>query len=263
MLIVQISDTHITCPGSKAYGIAPMTANLGCCVEHINTMVPQSDVVIHTGDVTNTGTPEEVRQAAAVLAHLACPVFMVPGNHDSGSVLSAEFGMEICPDGDFVVDDYPVRLIGMDSTDPGKPGGKITAAQAQWLDRQLSGAPEKPTLIFMHHPPVKCGVRESDEDGFVGADLLGQVVGKYNNIERIVCGHIHLLVHARWHGTIVSTAPSMGMQLGLDLTMEKESEFLLNEPGYLLHHWTGHEQLITHAVSMEKTEGPFLFEEQG
>jgi len=263
MLIVQISDSHITEPGYKAYGIGPMIANLARCVEHINAMVPPPDVVIHSGDVTNSGTVPEARQAVAVLRQLGCPVYVVPGNHDSGAILSAEFGVEICPVGDFVLDAFPLRLIGMDSTDPGKPGGKLTGAQVQWLDGILSDAAEKPTLIFMHHPPVKCGVRESDGDGFIGADLLGQVVGKYANIERIVCGHIHLLVHARWHGTIVTTAPGMGMQLGLDLTMKKESEFLLNEPGYLLHHWTKHQQLITHAVSLEKTDGPYLFEEQG
>ena len=187
---------------------------------------------------------------------------MVPGNHDSGRVLSDECGMEICPSGDYVVDDFPVQLIGMDSTDPGNPGGKITGDQAGWLKQQLSAGPEKPTVIFMHHPPVKCSVRESDRDGFAGADLLGEVVGKFGNIERILCGHIHLPVHVRWHGTIIATAPSIGMQLGLDLTMEKEAEFSLVEPGYLLHHWTPHQNLITHAVSLAKGEGPYLFEEQ-
>ncbi len=262
MLIAQISDSHITQAGSKAYGIAPMADNLARCVEHINQMVPRPDVVVHSGDVTNSGTAEEARHAAALLGKLACPVFVVPGNHDSGPVLTETFGLAVCPEGDFVVDDFPVRLIGMDSTDPGQPGGRIATEQAGWLDQQLSGAPEKPTVIFMHHPPVKCGVRESDGDGFAGDDLLGWVVARYSNIERILCGHIHLLVHARWYGTIVTTAPGMGMQLGLDLTMEKQAEFLLTEPGYLLHHWQQGQQLITHAVSLEKTEGPFLFKEQ-
>lgn len=262
MLIAQISDTHITPAGSKAYGIAPMAENFARCVAHINQMVPQPDVVIHSGDVTNCGSKQEALHAASLLGELACPVYMVAGNHDSGRVLNEVFGSQVCPVGDYVIDDYPVRLIAMDSTDPGKPGGKITKIQTEWLDAQLSGDPEKPTIIFMHHPPVKCGVRESDEDGFIGADLLGQVVGRYSNIERILCGHIHLLVHARWHGTIVTTAPSMGMQLGLDLTMEKEAEFLLTEPGYLLHHWTGNRQLISHAVSLAHGQGPFLFREQ-
>ncbi|VAV92372.1 3',5'-cyclic-nucleotide phosphodiesterase [hydrothermal vent metagenome] len=263
MLIAHISDTHITSPGNKTYGVAPMAENLARCVEHISQMVPRPDVVFHSGDVTNAGTAAEVRHAVALLEKLDCPVFMVPGNHDNGRVLSDECGSTICPMGDYVVDDFPLRLIGMDSTDPGKPGGKITTAQAGWLETQLSSEPEKPTLIFMHHPPVKCGVRESDRDGFVGADLLGEVVGKYNNIERILCGHIHLLIHARWQGTVVTTAPSTGMQLGLDLTMEKEPAFSLTEPGYLLHDWTQQQQLITHTVSLARGEGPYLFEEQG
>jgi 3',5'-cyclic AMP phosphodiesterase CpdA len=263
MLIAHISDTHITPKGSKAYGIAPMAENLSRCIKHINQLEPRPDVVIHSGDVTNAGTPEETRHVAVLLKELHAPVFVVPGNHDFGKVLTTELGKTICPVGNYVVDDYPVRLIGMDSTGPGLHGGKVTGEQISWLAEQLAGEHEKPTLIFLHHPPIKCSVLESDADGFIGADLLGEVVAKYSNIERILCGHIHMLTHARWHGTIVTSAPSMGMQLGLDLTMKKESEFLLTEPGYLLHYWTQYEQLITHAVSLEASEGPFLFEEQG
>ncbi len=261
MLIAQISDTHITAPGTNTCGVAPMADNLERCITHINQLEPKPDVVLLTGDVTNGGTVEEARHAAQLLTKLESPFYVIPGNHDAAGVLSLVFGEAVCPAGDYVLDNGPVRLIGMDSTDPGKPGGKITAAQAEWLEGQLANEPDKPTIIFIHHPPVKCSVIESDEDGFIGADLLGQVVAGFSNIERILCGHIHLLVHARWHGTIVTTAPSMGMQLGLDLTMEKEAEFYLNQPGYLLHYWTKHKNLITHAVSLESAQGPYRFEE--
>jgi len=263
MLIAQISDTHITSPGSKAYGVASMAENLRTCVEHINQMVPRPDVVIHSGDVTNAGTVDECRYAAEILAGLDMPLYVVPGNHDAGKNLSTAFEGGVCPDNDYVVEDYRVRLIGMDSTRPGQPGGLITVAQARWLDERLAAQPDKPTMIFLHHPPVKCSVLESDEDGFEGSELLGAVVEKYANVERILCGHIHLLVQVRWHGTLVSTAPSIGMQLGLDLTMQKPSEFLLSAPGYLLHYQTNHGHLVTHVVSLAGTKGPYFFKEHG
>jgi len=108
----------------------------------------------------------------------------------------------------------------------------------------------RPTVIFMHHPPLKCGVPETGEGGFAGADMLGDIVADYPNIERILCGHIHLLTHVRWRGTVVSTAPSMGMQLTLDLTWTAPPRFLLTGPAYLLHHWTPENMLITHAVQV-------------
>jgi len=88
------------------------------------------------------------------------------------------------------------------------------------------------------------------------------MIVKHGNIERILCGHIHLLVHARWQGTVVTTAPSMGMQLGLDLTMKHPSEFFLEDPGFLLHYWTPQKNLITHTVYVRNREGPYLFEDQ-
>ena len=80
------------------------------------------------------------------------------------------------------------------------------------------------------------------------------------SVDRIIlCGHIHLLTHSRWRGTIVSTAPSVGMQLTLDLTQNEPSRFLLSDPAYLLHHWTPDKALVTHVIQLSEQEGPFEF----
>jgi Icc protein len=264
MLIAQISDTHIPKRGAKTYGIAPMAENLARCIEHINKSIPKPDVVLVTGDITNTGIIEETEHAATLLAQLQCPFYVIPGNHDDRSTLNAAFDDNAHPPGyqgfsNYVIEGFDVRLIAMDSTVPGSPGGEICHSRAEWLDQRLSEFEQQPTVIFMHHPPVMCGVLETDMDGFSGVDLLSGVVNKYNNIERIVCGHIHLPTHARWHGTVVSTAPSMGMQLGLDLTLKKPSEFILEAPAYQLHYWTPQKDLVTHTVYVRDVDGPYPF----
>ena len=264
MLIVQISDTHIVDNGRKTLGIAPMAENLASCVAHINQFQPRPDVVLHTGDVTNSGKLAEAERAAEILEPLCCPLYIVPGNHDSADTLWSVFGEYACPSRtksglDYVVEGHTVRMIGLDSTSHGGAGGKLSATQLAWLEARLAEQPNHPTVIFMHHPPIKCGVLETDADGFVGADKLGTIVAKHANIERFICGHIHLPVHARWNGTIVSTAPSMGMQLGLDLTMQRESEFFLEAPGYQIHHFTPQENLITHTIYVRPLIGPNSF----
>lgn len=266
MIIAQISDIHIAGYGKKTYNIAPMAENLALSVDHINQFDPVPDVVIVTGDIAMNGLEEEVERADKILNKLQMPFYVVPGNHDERSSLWSVMGGNACPsmpDGfiNFVVDDYAVRLIGIDSTVPGEPGGEICEKRAAWLDARLAEETEKPTAIFMHHPPVKCGVLETDEDGFVGVDRLAAVVEKYSNIERLICGHIHLQVNVRWHGTVVSTAPSTGMELALDLTLTRESEFLLEAPGYQLHYWTPQNDLVTHTVYVREIDGPYLFEE--
>jgi Icc-related predicted phosphoesterase len=150
----------------------------------------------------------------------------------------------------------------MDSTIHEKSGGELCTTRLAWLDEQLAKDTHKPTIIFMHHPPVKIGVIEADIDGFIGAEKLAAIVERYNNIERIICGHVHLQTHTRWHGTIVTTAPSVSMELVLDLTLKKPPQFVVKPPSYLLHYWTPYKNLVTHTVSARKTDGPYLFEEQ-
>lgn len=266
MLIAQISDLHIAGWGKKTYGIAPMAENLARCVEHINLLNPLPDLVLVTGDITTDGLKEEAERAAAILNKLQMPFFIIPGNHDDRSTLWSVFGGEACPSKsndffNYVIDAYDIRLIGLDSTIPGAPGGEICKTRAAWLDERLSEEKEKPTAIFMHHPPVKFGVLETDVDGFVGAERLGNIIEKYSNIERLICGHIHLQANVRWRGTIVSTAPSPGMKLVLDLTMKRNSEFILEEPGYQLHYWTPHKNLVSHTVYVREVNKTYLFEE--
>ena len=242
MLIVHISDSHIAGYGKKAYDVAPTAENLSLCVNHINGLTPQPDLVLITGDITFDGLLEEAERAAAILKKLHYPFYVVPGNHDDRAILFSEFSKDHCPAKNenfinYVIEGYEIRLIGMDSTIPDAPGGEICDRRANWLEARLAEQPEQPTIIFMHHPPVKCGVIETDMDGFTGAKRLGDIISGYSNIERILCGHIHLEAHVRWHGTIVSTAPSMGLQLSLDLTLEKPSQFYVEFPGYQLHYY--------------------------
>jgi len=266
MLIAQISDIHIAGWGKKAYGVAPTAENLARCIDHINLLNPQPDLLLVTGDITSKGLMEEAERAASLLDKLRCPYYIIPGNHDDRTVLWSAFGGQACPSRtgtflSYVIGGYDVRLIAMDSTIPGAPGGEICESRATWLDECLTEAGHQPTVIFMHHPPIKCGVNETDIDGFIGADRLGRVIEKYTNIERIVCGHIHLLVHARWRGTVISTAPSMGMQLVLDLTLQRASEFVLEAPAYQLHYWTPGKNLVTHTVHVREGAGRYLFED--
>jgi 3',5'-cyclic AMP phosphodiesterase CpdA len=264
MLIAHISDTHIAGPGLKTNGLAPMAENLSRCVDAINALTVQPDLVLLSGDVANDATRDEALRAGEILAGLNSPLYLVPGNHDDRDVLWDVFGGGAVPsrtDGfiNYVVNGPDLRIIALDTVAQGKSGGAFCNTRAAWLREMLAGGGDQPTIIFMHHPPLKCGVPETDQDGFDGAKELGAIIAAYPNIQRILCGHIHLLTTARWNGAVVTTAPSMGMQLTLDLTQKRPSRFYLTDPGYLLHHWTPDKVLITHAVTVRDMDGPYEF----
>ncbi|MGV6810983.1 MAG: phosphodiesterase [Brevirhabdus sp.] len=264
MILAQISDAHISSRGQKTCGVAPMAQNLTACVDSLNTMSVGPDLVVVSGDLTQNGTEPEVAHAAQILSALTCPWFVVPGNHDDRDTLWTVLGGGACPTREegflnFSLSGYPLRIIGLDSTRPGQPGGALCPERAGWLRAQLEEADGTPVVIVLHHPPLRLGVPETDIDGFENADTLGEIVTAFPNIERLLCGHIHLETHTRWHGSVVTTAPSTGMQLTLDLSQEKPSQFLLSPPGYLLHHWTADRTLITHSITVAPFDGPHDF----
>ncbi len=265
MIIAQISDTHIVEEGKNTLAVAPTASNLARCIEHLNQFKPTPDVVVISGDITENGLPDQYSHAAKLLSGLEIPYFIIPGNHDINENLWTQFGEEKClhmQDGmfNYVVEDFPVRLIAMDSTIANASGGELTQKQLNWLDEKLGEKPHCPTLIFLHHPPVPCSVLETDDDGFIGAKELGAVLEKYSNIERLACGHIHMPISTKWSGTVVSSAPSTGMRLSLDLTMKKPSGFFLDRPAYQIHHWTPQNNLITHTIYVHEETQPFSFE---
>ncbi|HHC29831.1 MAG TPA: phosphodiesterase [Rhodobacterales bacterium] len=264
MLIAQISDLHISRPGQNTCGVAPMADNLAACIDSLNGLAVRPDVVLISGDVTQSGTPQEVAHAAHLLATLDSPYYMVPGNHDNRQALWDAFGGTACPTREngflnFALTDHPVQIIGLDSTTPGKPGGAICPNRAAWLRARLIEADGAPVVIVLHHPPLRLGVPETDVDGFANAADLGAIVEEFPNIERLLCGHIHLETHSRWHGSVVTTAPSMGMQLTLGLGSDGPSQFFLSPPAYLLHHWTADGILVTHNIGVAPLDGPHGF----
>lgn len=264
MLIAQISDTHITLPLKKTYGIADTAKNLTDCVKYINTLEPKADIVLLTGDISNSGQYEELIHAKSILDKLEAPYFVIPGNHDNRNDVWAVFNGKACPsrsDGfiNYVINKGDIKFIALDSVIEGKPGAEICQTRANWLDEQLNKKPAQPTIIFMHHPPVKCNILETDQDGFIGADLLGDIVGKHKNIKAIFCGHIHIQAHINWRNTVVSVAPSTNMRLMLDLTMRKESQFYLDYPAFQLHYWSDDKNLISYPILIRNNQASYPF----
>ena len=71
--IAQISDTHLLCPVKVGETdiVKQRINNLKRCVDSINNLDPQPDIIIHTGDVTQNGTVEEYKIAASILDYLS------------------------------------------------------------------------------------------------------------------------------------------------------------------------------------------------
>jgi 3',5'-cyclic AMP phosphodiesterase CpdA len=130
-----------------------------------------------------------------------------------------------------------------------------------WLETRLAEAPGRPTMIFLHHPPFATGIEHMDRIGLDGADRMAEIVVRYPNVERVLCGHLHRSIEARWAGTLARTAPSTAHQVALDLREGAPGTFIMEPAAFLLHIWQEGVGVVTHTSYVGDFPGPFLFRE--
>ncbi len=267
MLLAQITDTHVVEGGRRHYDRVDTSAMLAAAIAHVNGLVPQPDLVVLTGDLVNDGRPEQYEELVRLLAGVRAPMAAIPGNHDDRANLRAALPAATAfdheppsPDGadgrdgragaddrpiDGVIESYPVRLIGLDTTIPGEHGGRFRAEQAAWLDEVLSAQPDRPTLIFQHHPPFATAIGWMDDVGLADRELEAAVVVRHPQVVGVICGHIHRAITTAFAGTVASTWPSTGPQVALALD-GSANRYCDEPPAVALHHWSPEGGLVSH-----------------
>ena len=265
MIVAQISDTHILRPGRlfrcPVKGLSPdaergpveldTAAHLTRAVAGLNALAPRPDVTVLTGDLVDNGEPEEYEHLRSLLAPLAMPVFVIPGNHDArGPMRQAFCDHSYLPaDGflQYAVDDFPLRIVALDTLAAGTHGGTLCAERLRWLDAALASRPDHPTMIVMHHPPFTTGITYMDNYGLDNVAGLAEIVARHPQVERIACGHLHRAIDRRFAGTVAGTAPSTAHQIRLNLIADERISFNFEPPGYQLHVWR-EGALVTHTA---------------
>ncbi|RCK21981.1 phosphodiesterase [Thalassospira lucentensis] len=267
MLIAQLTDLHIGAGRRLAYRKVDTAGALEKAVAHVMSMAPRPDVVLFTGDIGDLGTPDEYALVAEILKDLTIPYFMVPGNHDRRGPLRAAF-----PDAtpvamgqafvNYVVDDFALRLIALDTLDEGKPGGVLPKSQLDWLRGVLADEDDRDCLIFLHHPPILTGIAHMDAQNLGdGADELADIVSEHRDrIRAIICGHVHRPIHTVWAGVPLIIGPSVAHQVAFDLRADGPSAFVMEPPAMHLHVWDADQKnLMTHLAYLDHYDGPHPF----
>lgn len=262
LLLAHISDLHVMVPGELAYGIVDTGPMVERAIAHLTQTNP--DLVIITGDLVHQVKLAEYQRLKKMLAPLKMPVYIIPGNHDSRELIRQVFtDHTYLPTAGYLqytVEDYPLRLIMLDTNVPGQGHGEIDTARLTWLDQQLAQQPNRPTLLFMHHPPFTTGIDLMDGYGLHGLTDLEAIVKKYSCIKCIGCGHIHRPIQALWAGTLAYTVPSPVHQVSLDLVGDaKSATFVMEPPAYQLHLWDETSGLVSHLQFINQYDGPYSF----
>jgi Icc protein len=268
-VLLQISDLHIREPGRLAYGRVDTARHLEITIESILALRQRPDAVVITGDLVEFGRAAEYRHLKTLLEPLRMPLYLLPGNHDDRAALRGGFPdhahMRASKASDFVqysVSVGELRLVVLDTVVPRAGHGELCERRLDWLDNELERWRGHPVVIAMHHPPFVTGVGHMDKVGLLaGTEELEAIVRRHPNIERILCGHLHRAIDARFGGSLVSTTPAPAHQVTLNLSPDAASSFIMEPPAFRLHWWNPAHGMTTHLAFAGRFEGPYPFRE--
>jgi len=132
-------------------------------------------------------------------------------------------------------------LVLVDTSDPTRHDGVFPVARAAWLDGVLRAAPDRPTLVAMHHPPFATGIWWMDALGIETRDRarLEEVLRAHPHVRQVISGHVHRAISRGWGSTVLTVCPSTAHQVGLSLGRDAPALLSLEPPALQLHQWTG------------------------
>lgn len=215
MKIVQLSDTHISHLGGSP------TDNAVRIVEFINALEP--DFVVHSGDVTILDPDEDRDRVAAreVLAGIAAPLRVLPGNHDVGEPGEEPFGDRPVTServaafrGHFGEDRFVEEVgdwvvIGVNS-ELFDSGLAEEDEQWEWIEALPGLAGPRPALFFTHKPVWAFTPELQDPRLSVGPESLPRLEAALAalDVRGYGSGHLHHYALTHRDGVPVVSAPS-------------------------------------------------------
>lgn len=195
MKIIQITDTHLVRSGVSVNGVDP-ERQLRAAIADIVEKHDDADLLVITGDLCNDGEPEAYALLKDILAPVPFAIRLLLGNHDARPSFIDAFPAHPRDENGYVqsfLDTPHGRLIFLDSHEKGVIGGIFGDDRMTFLEDALAGAGETPATIFIHHPPMPCGIAHFDR---IGMHDDGRLMKRLENhapgLRHIVFGHIHV-----------------------------------------------------------------------
>lgn len=228
--VLQITDTHLYAdPVGTLLGVNTLDS-FQRVIAHFRDHYWAIDLLLATGDLVHDASAIGYQKMQAMLGSFGVPVFCLPGNHDLPAVMREHLaGGQVQTDAVRDLGDW--RFVMLDSVIPGEEGGRVAQEQLDLLAHALTGAPDRPTLVCMHHQPVAVGSAWIDTMAIENPDPLFEIIDQHPQVRGLLWGHIHQTYEGQRHGIRLMASPSTCVQFapGID-------EFQVDEepPGFRL-----------------------------
>ncbi|MFL6305265.1 MAG: metallophosphoesterase family protein [Candidatus Sulfotelmatobacter sp.] len=191
---VQISDSHI---GFNKAANQDVAGTLKLAIGKINALAAMPDLLLHTGDITQSSKPAEFDTAQQIIKEAkAGETFYVPGEHDTatddGAQYKERFGKGTVGNGWYSFQHKGVHFIGLNNVLQIDAMGKLGPEQLRWLkDDLVSLSASTPIVVFAHiplwmvYPQWGWGTQD-------GAEALSYLK-RFGSVT-VLNGHIHQIV---------------------------------------------------------------------
>ncbi|MVU80444.1 metallophosphatase [Nocardia sp. ET3-3] len=220
LTLVQLTDTHLRAAGEQVLDAVDTHAVLLGVLDRLRGGGRRIDAFILSGDLSDNGSLDAYRRlreaVEPVAAELGAQVLYVMGNHDERAAFGAGLlGLEAVDTArphDRVLDVRGLRVIGMDSTTPGRHDGRLESEQLAWLAEELARPAERGTLLVLHHPPLPSAIPAAEFLKLQDADRLAEVLAG-SDVRMILCGHNHMTAAAALGGIPVWVGPALAYRI--------------------------------------------------
>ena len=209
-----LADAHVLPEGAPPLHGIDSTGNLRIAVERVRELSPAAAFVVHLGDLVGEETADAYGAFIAITGTLNVPQYPILGNHDDPDLWAAALpvpeGVEPsgAPEGYYSFTRGPLHIVALNSRIAGEIGGRLDAAQLEWLDDDLRTHQGTTTLVFVHHPLVSISIEWLDASRLSNAAELEAVIKRSGSVATVFSGHVHRHERASSGGLTWETAPS-------------------------------------------------------
>ena len=249
--LLQLSDTHLQAAGKRLKTGDSGAQALKSAISKAFRMQARFDGVILSGDLVDRGAQDEYLELKEGLRDLPAdlPVFFCLGHHDARDAFAKVFGPLAASGFNdvseshyqystplFQCKDQTVRLVVLDTLEPGDDQGHLCPERLQWLHTTLSRYPKDRILLVMHHLPFLTGSGLFDSMVVEERNALREVLLAFPTVERILCGHFHRACVTQLGAIPVVVSPSTVHAYPLSYRGRKHEPLVIDEPpGFTIH----------------------------
>lgn len=204
--LLQISDCHLFADAQKCgYADINPLLTLNAVLDSAENERPNR--ILITGDVSGDSSAQSYQHLYEVLDSRGwlANTRMIPGNHDEPSLMTDQFGDNVCRLDSFE-DVEQWRFHYLNSHYEGTKG-VVEKTRLDALEHDILQAPEKHHVVAVHHHPLDC-IHWMDKHDWVNRDEFLQRMYFMPKPVRVLYGHVHHAVSRTFSGQEYYACPS-------------------------------------------------------